>query len=373
MTLSGGPYAKRPWDLSQKIEKADVALDHPMIAVVESFPIIGGLVALVERIIVFIYDYFFNYLCLEASSSLLVTHLDRSQQIPFSNGVRGLSMTEPKKIADKRGSLLSEKAIIARVLKDIPVLKKWHLSKIHTVALGLLYHAMKDKNHPSFITEELQPNLEFDETAAAMHAIEFDIDIQTLKVKCAQYHDPIARIKRLKNYMEGICIEMSSEEMIDAFNKYGIVQLRPVQHFSDVLVLGCGNTPSNRCHYRGKDESHDHMQADTVNIHIDMNPSVVAFWGYESNDAFFTRKQHKYRLIVDEGPICAFLNSQGHIDQFFRAVRGSLQPQGYLALPSHAMSFSIPPDFVRSDNSSMKETAQKQNFHTIALFQYMPK
>ncbi len=57
--LSGLPYSLRHWELSTKCE-AKHSLGHKAIAVLEALPVLGGLAALIERIVVFIYNKFFN-------------------------------------------------------------------------------------------------------------------------------------------------------------------------------------------------------------------------------------------------------------------------------------------------------------------------
>lgn len=55
--LSGVPYAIRHWELSQT-HGSEISLGHRIIAVLECLPLIGGITALLERIAVFVYDYF---------------------------------------------------------------------------------------------------------------------------------------------------------------------------------------------------------------------------------------------------------------------------------------------------------------------------
>jgi hypothetical protein len=98
----------------------------------------------------------------------------------------------------------------------------------------------------------------------------------------------------------------------------------------DTLVIGCGH--GNHCwDTGGGGKTHLHLKADTLNIEMGMNPSVIALWGHrESNDYF---SNHRYQLIADEGPISYFMNER--IDDFFATAKAVLSDQGKLLIPDH--------------------------------------
>lgn len=54
--LTCAPYAKRHWTMSN--ENSNYSLGHKLIAVLECVPIIGGIIGLVERIIIYINSFF---------------------------------------------------------------------------------------------------------------------------------------------------------------------------------------------------------------------------------------------------------------------------------------------------------------------------
>lgn len=58
--LSGAPYAQRHWELSNTLhpDQPEYGRVHRTIALLEFIPIIGGLAALVERVVVFVYEKF---------------------------------------------------------------------------------------------------------------------------------------------------------------------------------------------------------------------------------------------------------------------------------------------------------------------------
>lgn len=281
---------------------------------------------------------------------------------------------------------LTKSEVKENILRDIPELNEWKLKENELTALGLLYYAMCDKNHPAFITEDLHP--QFDEEAQKKD-IALAIKVgnkperaeRLVKEMYENDYNPINRIKMLKQYMPKIQIETSSDEMMAIFNKYGIIQLRPVQ--TESLILGCGNEPANHVHFRDiPNESHSHKKANTINIHMDMNPSVIAFWGNLKNIQFF--EQHKCRLIVDEGPICDFLAYKEHLDEFFDSCRKALKPNGYLALPRHIVKdpnsyFNVkgklPSDFIPAVNIDHNILGQaiSQCVYGVELFQYKPE
>lgn len=171
--------------------------------------------------------------------------------------------------------------------------------------------------------------------------------------------------------LDRVSCSLSTKEVMEIFNKYGVIQLRPL--IGDSLLLGCGH---GHHHHHSKD-------VDTINMMIPDNPTICAEWGNRHYLRFF-QDNCRYNQILDEGPILALsMTSSGsaertsELNNFFDFVRASLKPGGLLALPKWPfirdktkLSLDmIPKDFKKED--SPPEQTQESHMESF-WFKYVP-
>lgn len=150
---------------------------------------------------------------------------------------------------------------------------------------------------------------------------------------------------------------VSDEELNRTFEKYGVIilnGLNPDKH--STLMLGCGH---NNDHY-------DHSNVDTLDIQAGIEPDVLLQWG-EKKATEYLSTLSKYNEIVDEGPLCSFMN---YSDDYFSAVRSCLVANGKLRLPSHALDESkIPLDFIKEGGLKRNDFGSR---HLCTTYIYSP-
>lgn len=99
--LSGAPYAQRHWSLATNIDQDNRCI-HKSIAILEFIPIIGGLAALIERIVVFVYEKFHE---------IFKSKLSSIQNLKAPNCSTWLPRTLPTEIAFAKMWTNSKKSI----------------------------------------------------------------------------------------------------------------------------------------------------------------------------------------------------------------------------------------------------------------------
>ncbi|WP_257253964.1 MULTISPECIES: hypothetical protein [unclassified Endozoicomonas] len=148
---------------------------------------------------------------------------------------------------------------------------------------------------------------------------------------------------------------VSDEELNSTFENYGVVilnGLNPDKH--STLMLGCGHN-NDYC---------DHSNIDTLDIRASIKPDVLLQWG-DKRAIEYLSILNKYDEIVDEGPLCSFMN---YSDDYFSAVRSCLVENGKLRLPSHVLDESkIPLDFIK-DGSSKRNNFGSRHFCTTYIY-----
>lgn len=265
---------------------------------------------------------------------------------------------------------LTQEGILTSLFRELPALNSYNFDKNQQVALGLYWHMLPKQSGETYFYDE-QENTPFKsredwiewrlsldepiheeseskennarEELGALYDAHLEPHNLTLKIA-----EMIAKRK--------IVITTPADEIMEIFNKYKVIQLRPLEH--NTLVIGCGHgNHSWSCNGGGR--MHLHEGADTVNIEIGMNPSVVAKWGLSQNNEYFSGKN--YREILDEGPISLFMKDR--LDNFFITAQLALRSDGSLFLPSHIktidyMDGEIDWDFF----DSMKKIASQYGF-----------
>jgi hypothetical protein len=102
-----------------------------------------------------------------------------------------------------------------------------------------------------------------------------------------------------------LLVEATSDDTLNAYVTYNrLILLRPLKF--DVLMLGCG-LGQCRADEGKRVPPYAHENEDTVDIRLEMNPSVICFWGEASQITFFS---DRYIFIYDEGPIIGFIEDK---------------------------------------------------------------
>jgi len=214
-------------------------------------------------------------------------HCHKKQQI--SEGQLQKDVCEPCDFQSQREQVLKEIAQVYEELAEFATIFS-PLSNAQKMVIALFYMNWQrvDINEDELKFGE-NKKASFQESFCATFRGDYDSN------ECATQIRKVIRQNRLD-------VHASEEEILEAYIKYNrLILLRPLR--SEVLLLGCG---WGECRNDSK-SSYAHSEVDTVNILLSMNPSVLCFWGEESQTGFF---KDRYSIIYDEGPIIAFLKDK---------------------------------------------------------------
>lgn len=150
--LSGIPYAKKHWDLSNHCNP-QYRLGHKMISCVQAIPVLGALAAISERITVYIYNHFFN--------NKPTTTKEKPFTPDIEKAAKSVKMMHPKEIPNISVKLkshtitneLDEKAFTKYLFSDFGLRKQNKILLENTVCLAtplsknLTYHNVIPAEH----------------------------------------------------------------------------------------------------------------------------------------------------------------------------------------------------------------------------------
>jgi hypothetical protein len=111
------------------------------------------------------------------------------------------------------------------------------------------------------------------------------------------------RNEQFKNALRTLDIALSFSEIEKVWSEYNLIMLRPLTH--DTLILGCGNEPKFSPNFddfsaRKDQEAHRHPDADTIDIDIGINPTIVANFDNQKLFSFFKNQQKTYGFLRNE-------------------------------------------------------------------------
>ncbi len=102
-------------------------------------------------------------------------------------------------------------------------------------------------------------------------------------------------LEREDYYLANLTIDLPLEQIKEVFEKYHVIQLRPIEDSSDLLI-GCGNRPVNPHYQNG---GHDHLGMVTINPKLSMNPTIVAAFGYDDGLNHILPRHHFENLHAE--------------------------------------------------------------------------
>ncbi len=216
----------------------------------------------------------------------------------------------------------------------------------------LIFHAMNNQDHPLYASEsergadavvkDTQRLLYYDDRETERYdAVDLFLEMHTDHgLFRTGSHQPLEKIR-------------------DTYLEFGVIPLKglnPTNH--PTLMLGCGHISDH--------SSHDNM--DTLDIRARGKPDALLRWGTPLTTRYLENLKPKYREIIDEGPVCAFMNFS---DEFFDSARACLKPGGRLLLPKHVLKENkIPTDFVPDIETGSHERDMR---YTCQSFIYRPE
>lgn len=167
---------------------------------------------------------------------------------------------------------------------------------------------------------------------------------------------PLSKVRDVASKIKKASVKITtgSDQMIELYNLYRVVELRPLAH--DTLVIGCGHGFEN----------HNHEGTDTLDFDMGVNPSVVASWGSEGHKVYFKNRRHQ--VVIDEGIIAAICQSEvgTGLPAYFESARNALVVGGGLVVKRLTGLKDIrpqcPSDFVHNECPREGSKPQQDKF-----------